>query len=94
MTAAAAAKVVPKTFNQIRNVAFVFAFACGLSKGAAERISNDAAWSSHRVQTFKKVSDAAHAQKEAAAPAVEKKEESAPVIEGIPAELTNLFKAH
>lgn len=91
MTAAAASKVAPKTFNQIRNFACVFAFTVGLTKGASERLTNDSAWSAHRVAVYKKSSEAAAAAA-AAAPVVEKKAE-APVIAGLPAELTNLFKA-
>lgn len=92
MTVASAAKVAPKTFNQIRNFACVLAFAAGLSKGAAERLRNDAAWSEHRLAVYKKSTEtpAAHAH---AAPVVEKKAEEAPLIPGLPAELTNLFKA-
>lgn len=100
MTGAAASKVAPKSFNQIRNVAYIAAFLVGLSKGAVERTSNEVAWATHRNEQYKKNAESSHAHQQqhhdSHAPAkivhpYEKKSETT-AIEGMPVELVNLFK--
>eukprot|EP00744_Colponema_vietnamica_P006439 GILI01009355.1.p1 GENE.GILI01009355.1~~GILI01009355.1.p1 ORF type:complete len:106 (-),score=31.09 GILI01009355.1:172-489(-) len=103
MTGAAAAKVAPKSFNQIRNVAYLAAFFVGLSKGAAERTTSEASWAAYRTEQYKKVSDASHAHADHAHAHVQhtesvrgkahvEKAEASP-LEGIPVEIVNIFKS-